>query len=208
MLTDKDLEDCLILDMLPYARQIEAQFGPLLKDPTPGVYRAEDIDPVLIPGKEYFHKVNGVLVPVTDINATKTAVYDKCEKQVIPGFHMRHKESMLSDKPRLPQRGTKIVELMFNQHLDNFVSWRKHSADYSGRIRTHFEPEAFSDAEFESYLDIISFETCKDLADWLGDRRWNVFLSGRYGTALHIGQYGDYRIKDWMERYNTGQIGL
>ena len=203
-----DCEESLVLDLLPTAKRIEAQFGDLLLDPLPGIYRAEEITPVMIPGNEYFHKVNGVLVHIEDINQVKSAVYDKREKQVIPGFHMRHKDSMLSDRPKLPQRGTMIADLLINQHLDNFVSWRTHGANYIDKLRTHFEPEAFSDEEFDLYMEELGFEVCRDVADWIGNKRWHIFLTKRKNTALHIGQYGDYRVRDWMERHAKGEIKL
>ena len=212
-LDESKIEDRLILDLEPMAQAIERHFGSFLKPPPVGVYKADSIEPALLPSKMYYVKEkNGKLVPISDINAIKQAVYDADGKLIIPALYMREKKTMLSDTPIRPYRGFYIAEQVLLRCIDNFIAWRRHKNSTYDRISAHFTEEFLSNEtdehDFYEAMENIDFALTKNLQEWMDDKHWHIFVPRRRDATFMVERYGDYRVEDWMSRFNSGEIKL
>lgn len=207
-LDKNNLEARLDLDLLPVAGYIERTFKDWLLPAPTGIYRFDRVDPVLDMNKVYFTRNEFGLNPITDINAVHQGVYDQNGKLVIPGMMMKKKDTMLSTTAVLPYRGVLIAAAVIESTIDSFIQWRAHGADVYSKVARHFNQEIAQSNEFTEIIDNATAELCQQLYEWFDGKSWNIFLATRHNTRMRIERYGDYRIVDWMDRYEKGEIKL
>ena len=207
-LEKKNIEARLTLDLLPVAEQIEAAYRSVLLPPPPGIYMTGKVDPVIDLNKDYYVREGSALVRIGDINTVTTAVYDKNERMILPSAVMRNKETILSGTPDVPYRGIMIAASVVEHTIDTFIQWRQTRSDFFGKMSRHFAIDTLKDEDYTAIVDSMTVDLAQELYEWFDGKSWNVFLATRKNTSVQIERYGDYRIMDWMERYEKGEIKL
>lgn len=204
----KNLEARLDLDLLPAAEQIEKNFKDILLPPPAGIYRFDRLEPVMEPTKQYFTKNERGLQPILDINQVTTTVYDANERIIIPAGMIKSKATSLSDTSFFPYRGVMIAAAVVEHTIDSYIQWRRTKSDFFGKMARHFQTDELTIDDFRELIDNMSVDLSQALYDWFGGQPWHVFLANRKNTRMQVERYGDYRIMDWMDRFESGEIKL
>lgn len=197
-----------LFDLRVLAQQIEIRLEKLLAPPPQGIYIAGTVEPVLIPGETYFTKQDGSLQPLTDLKDATGAIYDKAGKKLIPASFVKNKDNLISTEPIEPYRGIMIAEFFINRYIDGFISWRRHRSGHFDRVLKYFKDEATEGDDWYDLLERIEGGVCQELYEWLEGKSWNIFTTARVGMTMRVERYEDYRILDWMERYESKEITL
>lgn len=206
--SEDNIESTYLFDLQPLGNLIEAKIGDLLEPAPRGIYLNGRIDPIASENNPAFMLQDNILVPVLDLKHVTTALYDKNKRCIASGNFIRQNGEMISEKPISPFRGTLIAEFFVKKYLDNFISWRRHrSSDYS-RVLTHFKKDVLEKNDWFDLLERLQDGICEPLYDWLDGKTWNIYLANRKNTKLCVNRYGDYRIIDWMNRFENGEIQL
>lgn len=214
-------EAIFCLDISEYAAQIESICHDYLVPAPKGIYIKNRIDPVLVDGRTYYTKEkveDGIrFVPITDINSVMSGVYDENRKLLIPGRFMKNKSAWISNKSLLSYRGIKIIEYYVKDQIENCLSYRKQNSNYlDGVYRQFKQPEvnaATGDyVEEQTVEEVVSkierdvYEHLqKKIAEFVGNRNWNMYFIKIKNQFLIIERYCDWRIYDWTERMESGE---
>lgn len=201
------VESSFVFDLFPFAQSLEARFGSLLNDAPVGVYLRDKLEPVFYPGAKFFIKINDEFVQIHTLDGVTTHVYDANHRPVISAFYMKHASSFLKDSPTMPFHGLQIIEGLVKQRIDQFVQWRRRGSNSLDWMERHFDPRT-------PKIDIVEIgewylaEVSDAMAEWLSNHHWHLFFTKRSGTQMRIDRCGDYRVLDWMHRYESGEITL
>ena len=77
----------------------------------------------------YFTREGTETIPMLDINTATKTVYYESGNVAVPGITVKNKNTQLSNRSFLPYRGIKIIKLLIEDHLDQFVLYRKTRKD-------------------------------------------------------------------------------
>ena len=150
-------------------------------------------------------------VPITNINAVETNVYDEHRKLLIMRRFMKDKERWVSNAPMLSYRGIKIIELYVRDQIENSIRYRKHSPNYLHKLYSHFakpKDQAEMDVIDALLLEIernVYEHLWKKINEFVGNRDWNMYFISIKDQFLSIERYCDWRIYDWTQRMESGE---
>ena len=205
------MDDSLILkpealfktDIRYSADLLETIFEGQLRAPPAGIYISGKLEPAMVDGKEYHYKNGTESVVFTDINVVEKAVYDENYKCVIPAYCMKNRSKLVSNLPFLPYRGLKIMFLLIQQKIDNFVQYRsaRIRRDYDRLLGDQFNEATALDGKMGQQLDDASVDVIREIDSWLGNHDWNLYFPKLKDTNVIIERCIDYRAYCW-EREN------
>jgi hypothetical protein len=220
-------EAILQVDLRYCADAIENVCGELLLPPPAGIYHALRLDPVIVPGKQYFvHDDKGMPVLLDDINDIESDVFDGAGNCVITARDMKNKKVFLSATPLLPYRGLLIVKDMVDYHLNHFSAYRKangktlfdcvrkHLSLVDNPVPLHHE-ENETQREKRVDLQVQRDETVMNLIEacfrpvgteltlFLGEKRWNIFFARVIGATLRVERCMDWRAWEWEQKHGN-----
>lgn len=201
------VESSFVFDMFPLAQSLEARFGNMLRPAPVGIYLRDRLEPVFYPGAKFYIKVNEQFVQIHTLDGIVSTVYDANHLPVISAFYLKHAASFLKDSPTLPFHGIQIIEGLVKQRLDQFVQWRRRGSSSMDWLDRHF----VADANKHDVVEIGEWhldEVSDIMGEWLSSNHWNLFFTKRSGSQMRVDRCGDYRILDWMHRYEAGEITL
>jgi hypothetical protein len=221
------LEAALNIDIAEIGQCIEDCFADSLKPAPTGIYVIHQLAPVMVPGQTYQIDRKGIMVELGCPTTYKQLLSEKVDIRNINGAVVLQKiwlkEGKISDQPFGPYRGVLIAKAAIDNIFENFVRWRRYRPGTQGSIAKFFiEKDDLLDAdgdinpdELRERLDAIdtaigqilnSIET--RIMDWVCGRDWNIYATHLKGRDLCIERFEDWRVWDWMERYERGEITL
>jgi hypothetical protein len=197
------------IDLTEAGITIEKAFGKYLKAPPAGVYARDQLEPIMLFDKTYYHVVGDQMVPVSSKTSEITSpVYDENDQMVRTAAFFKNKNNYASTS-FLPYRGIMIAEAVFSRTIDDFVRWRRYKEGGFTRICRHFKddlpPETF---DYDYVAGQLLNASDEKLRSWLEGYDWSVFITRRVGTFLYIERYQDYRILRFNELLADGKITL
>lgn len=195
-----DIEAKLIIDVTHYADLIEGICNGLLKPPPEGVYALRQLEPVLRSGVPYFTREGIETVPMLDINTATKTVYFESGEVAIPGILVKNKNTQLSNQSFLPYRGIKIVNLLIDEHLDRFVTYRKQRINIFSSMAKHFIDENSYEVH-QAEIENACTDLQQELTLFLGNKNWNMYFTTLKNTLIHLDRGMDYRIFCWESEH-------
>lgn len=206
-LSQLPVEASLILDIEPLASSIQIRLKEMLAPAPVGTYLQGQLEPVFGPGQAFFVIKDGQYVPIQSLDGVTSSVYNAKHQMVISSLYTKNQRTFLSQQPTLPYRGIQIVEGLFKQRLDQFVQWRRRGSNSFAWMEKHFD-HTLHKSEVEEIGEYYIGEVSDLIGEWLGSYHWNLFFTKLKGSRLTIERCGDYRILDWMHRFEAGEIKL
>lgn len=216
-----------------YAEDIELLCHPYLKPPPVGMYLFNQLEPVLVPDREYFtHETKQVPIaqtrdpkpgtfieragmtevkvrsPLLNVHGNKRSVFDENDQLVVPQ-HLLHSPAHFGNRSFLPYRGLKLVSLALSEHVMSLTSWQKYRVDYRSKIQDHFTFEVPPSEELlESLINKID-STLRELRNevfrFVGPDDNNIYAVRLDNTEVVLEKYMDWRAYDWLLRMESGQ---
>lgn len=180
-----------------YAGLIENVCDEKLLPPPAGIYMSGTLEPVMTDGNNYYCN-NGIETTlVTDINVVTKSIYDENGNCVIPASIMRNKARLVGNESFLPYRGIKIINLLVQDQIDSFSSYKKTREVVYGKIAKHFINPSDEDSVLGAVIEHIYSELAKEIAIFLEDKSWNIYFIKSKNELVTIERGLDYRAYCW-----------
>jgi len=186
------------LDTDGYAMDVEDKLYGLMKEPPVGIYISTKIEPIMVSNRMYHsYDTNNNKIRITDIEQIKKPVYDDKDNVIIGTWLIQNKANNISNKPILPYWGTKLLIASVEDLLNSIAPYRTGSTH---RLDTMLENNMLNTSNYENILAMVNQildDINRQLLEFIGDDRWNVYhIEFKHGT-LQITKDQDYRILEW-----------
>lgn len=193
-------QSVFIEPIVMYASLVEQQFGQLMFPNKAGIYRAGEMQPVIVPERRYFfeEKINGVITmkPITDFQSVNASVVDENGKLVIAQHYMKNKEKLLFSEPTIPARGILVIKALVEEHIAKRAPHVK-SASYSNKLKSYFLPDAVHEVIEDYFLERICESLLCKVDTFMGNDICNIYFTKIIAIDLCIEKCIDYRIYEW-----------
>ncbi len=186
----------LRMDVSTAATSVEIEFDGLLRAPPVGIYRIDQLEPVLQLGRTYYHKESVEMKPVVDINSVNKSVYDDKGILVIPMAMMLNQDKFLSNYPLLPYQGCHIAKAFINKTMHEFgLPYRRSQRPPESWFYSYFS--GMVDADIVARISDCCTELSHQLSAFIDSYEWNIFFVKMKGTVVTVERCMDWRAYEW-----------
>ncbi len=192
----KEINGILVVNLLDYIYPMADKFGHLFKDPEPGIYMLNNVDPVISAGmKVYTRKSREEDTALDNIDNIVDDIIDIDGRIIIPAPIMLKKRKYLSPTPSIPSRPLKVAKLIVEEYVDSMLA-HGNPTDYETLAEEHLTEEGMVLFR-EGYFEATCSRLISEVARFIGSDTWNFYLFDLNNTDLMITKSCDYRVYDW-----------
>lgn len=192
----KEVNGILVIDLLQYVQFLDNKYGHCFKDPEPGIYFLNKVDPVIVPEQKVYTRAGLKKgTPLSVLENIKESIIDADGNTIIPAYIMERQRKFLSTEPNLPVRAIKLASIVVEEYVDSLLTYTT-PQDFISRAKEHLIDEGFSLYE-NGYMEAACQRIISEVANFIGADIWNFYFFETRNTDLIITKACDFRIYDW-----------
>lgn len=195
-------KDVLIISGLDYASIIDHAFSHMLPTPPKGLYAKGQVQAYILEGKPYYTASTIVSNKPVDVMSCEEDLYNEDGKLIVPAFMMKNKQKMFTSLPAYNPAVFSIIREFINSHFEIVCPYYNNSKFHMNNLDNYFtnvDPLYNTQDMLSFFLDGLTMR----LSSFINNDYWAEYTVETKGYDFLIYKGNDYRIMDWMSKFNN-----
>lgn len=202
------VESVDIFPMLDTIYLLSVNFPEAFKEPLKAIYRKLSLKPLLMENMEYFKEKDYVSFSFPQITSLeqldllkledKENIIDKDHNVILFSHEIKHSEKYLSLEPFINYIILDFIRDLVDNSLNSVLKYGK---DLQAEDLSQYLTLKGKEIEDLGYIEEIFNPILEAIFEIVGKHPWNIYYVEFNNTDLVLKRSVDYRILDWMVRY-------